>query len=319
MIFEQTIASQIGYFATMLYNPNNVAAETSPVTTRLELEVAAQLARMIGYEPEAALGASHLRRHRRQLRGALDRPQRSLPASRARRCRRRAGRRARHPEAGRRLAPDSPSSPSGTAERRYRGRARSVADASGVSAAGRRAAARSNGTRSRRSATRSTAGGSPRTTAIRSPPASCWWPPRRTTPGRRSSARSASGPTSCVFVPVDARCRMDPDALWAQLSGAGSSTGTPILACVSVCGTTEESAVDRLDQVLEVRERAERGARRHLPPAFRRVLRRLRRRGHRRADGTRRTAAEIRSADRHRLAERRLDARAWWRWRVRTR
>ena len=31
----------------------------------------------------------------------------------------------------------------------------------------------------------------------------------------------------------------------------------PILALVSVCGTTEESAVDRLDQVLEVRARAE--------------------------------------------------------------
>ena len=31
-----------------------------------------------------------------------------------------------------------------------------------------------------------------------------------------------------------------------------------MLACVSVCGTTEESAVDRLDEVLEVRERARR-------------------------------------------------------------
>ena len=40
MIAEQTIASQIGYFATMLYNPNNIAAEISPVTTRLEMEVA---------------------------------------------------------------------------------------------------------------------------------------------------------------------------------------------------------------------------------------------------------------------------------------
>ena len=40
MIGEQSIASQIGYFATMLYNPNNIALEISPVTTRLELEVA---------------------------------------------------------------------------------------------------------------------------------------------------------------------------------------------------------------------------------------------------------------------------------------
>lgn len=35
---EQTIASQIGYLAAMLYNPNNVAIEASPVMTRLELE-----------------------------------------------------------------------------------------------------------------------------------------------------------------------------------------------------------------------------------------------------------------------------------------
>ena len=34
----------------MLYNPNNVAVEASPVTTRLELEVAQQLARMVGYD-----------------------------------------------------------------------------------------------------------------------------------------------------------------------------------------------------------------------------------------------------------------------------
>src|SRR5690349_1457331 len=56
MIFEQTIASQIGYFAAMLYNPNNVAVEASPVTTRLELEVAAQLAQMIGYDPLRSWG-----------------------------------------------------------------------------------------------------------------------------------------------------------------------------------------------------------------------------------------------------------------------
>src|SRR5690606_26383676 len=56
MSFEQTIASQIGYFAAMLYNPNNVAIEASPVTTRLELEVAAQLAAMIGYDPATSWG-----------------------------------------------------------------------------------------------------------------------------------------------------------------------------------------------------------------------------------------------------------------------
>jgi hypothetical protein len=56
MTSDLTMASLIGYFATMLYNPNNVAAEASPVTTRMELEVAAQLARMIGYDPDAQWG-----------------------------------------------------------------------------------------------------------------------------------------------------------------------------------------------------------------------------------------------------------------------
>ncbi|HET9133313.1 MAG TPA: hypothetical protein VFN90_03335, partial [Gemmatimonadales bacterium] len=56
MVGEQTLAAQIGYFAAMLYNPNNVVAEVSPVTTRLELEAAAQLAAMIGYDPAISWG-----------------------------------------------------------------------------------------------------------------------------------------------------------------------------------------------------------------------------------------------------------------------
>ena len=58
-------------------------------------------------------------------------------------------------------------------------------------------------------------------------------------------------------MPVDTHFRMDPDALWNQVS-AFSARKTPVMACVTVCGTTEESAVDRLDAVLDVRARAER-------------------------------------------------------------
>ena len=56
MLAEQTIAAQVGWFATMLYNPNNIAMDISPVTTRLEMEVAAQLARMIGYDQGTSWG-----------------------------------------------------------------------------------------------------------------------------------------------------------------------------------------------------------------------------------------------------------------------
>jgi glutamate/tyrosine decarboxylase-like PLP-dependent enzyme len=60
-----------------------------------------------------------------------------------------------------------------------------------------------------------------------------------------------------VAVPVDAHARMDPDALWRILQEC-ARTRTPVLALVSVCGSTEEGAVDRLDQVAQVRARAAR-------------------------------------------------------------
>lgn len=51
MIAEQTMPSVAGYFAGMLYNPNNVTSEAAPVTVRLELEAAAMIAAMLGFEP----------------------------------------------------------------------------------------------------------------------------------------------------------------------------------------------------------------------------------------------------------------------------
>jgi glutamate/tyrosine decarboxylase-like PLP-dependent enzyme len=65
------------------------------------------------------------------------------------------------------------------------------------------------------------------------------------------------GSNQLKFIPVDDHYRMDPDALWRKVLKLNASR-TPVLACISVCGTTEESAVDRLDLVLAVRDRAER-------------------------------------------------------------
>ncbi len=56
MLSEQTMASQAAYFAAMLYNPNNVSGEVAPVTTLLEVEVAHQLAEMVGYDPVRCWG-----------------------------------------------------------------------------------------------------------------------------------------------------------------------------------------------------------------------------------------------------------------------
>jgi glutamate/tyrosine decarboxylase-like PLP-dependent enzyme len=49
MLWDQALPATVGYFAAMLYNQNNVAAEASPVTTRLEVEAAAQLCALMGY------------------------------------------------------------------------------------------------------------------------------------------------------------------------------------------------------------------------------------------------------------------------------
>ena len=49
MLWDQAMPAAIGLFAGMLYNQNNVAAEASPVTTRLEIEVGNDLCRMLGY------------------------------------------------------------------------------------------------------------------------------------------------------------------------------------------------------------------------------------------------------------------------------
>lgn len=43
------MASMLGYFMTMLYNPNNVAIEASPLSTVAEIEVGEQLCKLFGY------------------------------------------------------------------------------------------------------------------------------------------------------------------------------------------------------------------------------------------------------------------------------
>lgn len=49
MLWDCTIPGMLGYFAALMYNQNNVAAEASPVTTVLELYVGNELCKMLGY------------------------------------------------------------------------------------------------------------------------------------------------------------------------------------------------------------------------------------------------------------------------------
>ncbi|MEH6611746.1 MAG: pyridoxal-dependent decarboxylase [Halioglobus sp.] len=57
MYWDITMPAAVGYFAAMLYNQNNVAVEASPVTTFLEMQVGDDLCNMLGFKvptPEEA-------------------------------------------------------------------------------------------------------------------------------------------------------------------------------------------------------------------------------------------------------------------------
>jgi glutamate/tyrosine decarboxylase-like PLP-dependent enzyme len=56
MLWDTTIPGILGYFAALLYNQNNVAAEASPVTTLMEMHVGNELCKMLGY-PVHPIGA----------------------------------------------------------------------------------------------------------------------------------------------------------------------------------------------------------------------------------------------------------------------
>jgi glutamate/tyrosine decarboxylase-like PLP-dependent enzyme len=60
-----SMASLLGYFMTMLYNPNNVAIEASPLSTVAEIEVGEQLCDLFGYNivedsPDAPTAWGHV-------------------------------------------------------------------------------------------------------------------------------------------------------------------------------------------------------------------------------------------------------------------
>ena len=49
MLWDTTLPGILGYFAALLYNQNNVAAEASPITTIIEMEVGNELCKLLGY------------------------------------------------------------------------------------------------------------------------------------------------------------------------------------------------------------------------------------------------------------------------------
>lgn len=256
MLAEQTLASQAAWFATMLSNPNNVVAETSPVTTRLELEVAAQLAAMIGYDPGQAWGhltsggtianfeALWIARGVRYLPVGLALATRQLAVAVSVQL-------PRGEEADLRdlslweLLNLTPTAALDAYDQFHRAVppevARRALDEHSLSAIGYQDYTRRL--------------------------ASVWTDPLPAgivlVPGtahyswEKIVRALGIGARRLVAVPVDNHARMDPEGLARALDVAAASR-TPVLAMVSVCGSTEEGSVDRLDVLLEVRDDAAR-------------------------------------------------------------
>lgn len=256
MLSEQTIAAQAAYFAAMLYNPNNVSGEVAPVTTRLEGEVAEQLARMIGYDPARCWG--HLTSggtiaNFEALWIARNVHYHPVAASLAAR--------ALGVDVSVSLPDDSsamlrkldlwqllnirPRCSLDLWERLWRSAPKA--------AVGHALRSHSLATLGYQDYSRQLAAefGDPLPAGVvlAAGTAHYSW--------AKIVAALGVGSNQLVFVPVTAECRMDPDALWREINSL-TRKRIPIVACVSTCGTTEEGAVDDLQRIVELRARAER-------------------------------------------------------------
>lgn len=255
MNFEQTIAAQVGYFAAMLYNPNNVSTEASPTTTRLELEASAQLAAMLGYDPARAWG--HLTSGGTVANFEalwIARNVHYLPLAAAGACN----------ELGVEVEVELPGGSRSPLRRLGLWELLNIGPSAALdlwvqlwTAAPRADMARALSRHSlaatgyqtyHRRLASAFPDPLPDAVVLVAATAHYSW--------EKIVRALGIGSNQLVFIPVDRHFRLDPDALWEQLRRQASSH-TPVIAGISVCGTTEESAVDRLDLVQQVRERAE--------------------------------------------------------------
>ena len=256
MLSEQTIAAQAAYFATMLYNPNNISSEVAPVTTVLEVEVAKQLAEMIGYDPELSWGhltsggtianfealwiARNVLYHPIAAAGAAKELGVDLTVS--------------MPDGSQRKLRDlnlwqllnlRPTCALDLWEKLCACAPRFMVE--------KALRNRSLATLGYQNYTRqlSTKFGDPLPPGV----------VLATATGHYSWEKIVRalgiGANQLVLLPVDEKCRMDTLALWEKIVDL-SARHVPIMACISVCGSTEESAIDRLDDILTIRAMAER-------------------------------------------------------------
>jgi hypothetical protein len=252
MTSDLTLASMVGYFATMLYNPNNVAVEGSPVTTRLELAVARDLATMIGYPADTTWGhltsggtianfeafwvARNVKYLPVAIAGAADElGLGDLPVERG----------------------DGSTRPIGELELWA---LLNVAPTATLDLADRLLAAtdpeRAADALSRHSLSRVGYQEYGRRLSLEFgdalPPAVVLCPSTAHYSWGKICRALGIGSDQLLHVPVDRHFRIDLDALWEILQRLAARR-TPVLAAVAVAGTTEEGAIDRVDRVAEPR------------------------------------------------------------------
>lgn len=256
MLGEQTLAGQLGYFAGMLHNPNNISSEVSQSTTRLEQQVMRDLARMIGYVADSSWG--HLTSGGTianfealwMARASMDFPVAAACAA---------------SELGVDLnveLPDHTHAPLATLGlfELLNVRAHAALD---LMHALRESAAGPDLAEALEKHSLASAGYQVHAEQIgrrfgqRAQPAAVLVPATAHYSWEKIVRALGIGARQLVFVPVDGNCRMDPDGLWETVVDL-TARRVPIIACVSVCGSTEESAIDRLDLLCDVRARAER-------------------------------------------------------------
>jgi glutamate/tyrosine decarboxylase-like PLP-dependent enzyme len=256
MSSDLTMASLIGYFAAMLYNPNNVAAEASPVTTRMELEVAEQLARMIGYDPTRQWG--HL------TSGGTVANFEALWVARNVKYLPVAVRWAAEEMGIEDLAVRLPDGSCAQLQELDLWQLLNLSSEDALDAAEAFRERLGDPFRAVECLTHHSLAGlgyqefgrrlaSEFGDAL---PSGVVLVPSTAHYSWEKICRALGiGGQQLVHVPVDERFRMDPAALEATLH-ALAARRQPVIACISVCGTTEESAFDRLDLIADVRERA---------------------------------------------------------------
>ena len=255
MLSEQTIASQAAYFAAMLYNPNNVSGEVAPVTTLLEGEVTRQLAEMIGYDAQRCWG--HLTSGGTIAnfealwiaRNVLYHPVAARLATRA---------------LGIDISvvlPDDTRASLSSLDLWQLLNIRSsssldlweklwlAAPGPVIEATLKSHSLATLGYQDYSRQLASEFGDQlPAGVVLAAATSHYSW--------AKIVAALGIGSNQLRFVPVGAGCRMDPDGLWREIESLARKK-TPIMACISTCGTTEEGAVDDLPALLEVRARAE--------------------------------------------------------------